>query len=224
MDAAVQAVADSAPRRNVHYLQRQVVDLAGIRFAGCTLWNAIPSEEVAATLHGSVNDFAKISLRDAAGAPRAFGPGDVMALHQRDVEFITAVISDNASPGAAEQPPLVVLTHYAPTFRMTAIPGEFAARPKAMRWMHGDDLERLITRPVCVWAFGHTHRTVEYVLGDTLVVSNQVRCGRHDWALPLTSRSRPSHPRPGTASTATQSGVPLDGPYQRQILLLIQIE
>jgi hypothetical protein len=203
VEAAVRDVAASAPRKNVHFLQRDIVELSGIRFAGCTLWCAIPTPGVGSVLGRSVNDFKQIAMHSAPAihhksesAVRLLEPDDVAAAHSHDVEFIRRVIAESAASApvalaaggsASETPPrvlpLVILTHYAPTFRMTAIPSEFEAWPSELRWMHGDDLEGLMGPPVRVWAYGHTHRSVSQVIRGTLVVSNQAGYCIHDAAV-----------------------------------------
>lgn len=66
----------------------------------------------------------------------------------------------------------VVLTHHAPTFRLTSAPEH---RGSDISSAFATDLESLLTLPVVMWAFGHTHfSSDQYLHGACRLVSNQV--------------------------------------------------
>ena len=155
-----------AQRSNLHFLNEKSVVVGGVRWAGCTLWTAVPENkttEVALTY--CCNDYKRIHVNDGGDGKRLYTVADMRKIHARHVEFLENEIEKSRQ----DQIPLVVLTHHAPSFVRTLK----AEDKKSFPILGGTDLEKMFGGPVKVWGFGHTHRTSDQVRGGTRLVSNQ---------------------------------------------------
>jgi hypothetical protein len=135
------AVAAAAAGANVHFLERQRVDIRGWAFLGCTLW----SEVDAAAAAVAINDYRMI-----AGAPgRPLTPADSSAWHRRD----RAWLEQELAVCAEEQQPVVVVTHHLPSFGLVS--ARYADSP--LNCAFASHCDHLIRPPVRGWIAGHTH-------------------------------------------------------------------
>jgi Icc-related predicted phosphoesterase len=140
---------------NVHYLEKEVANVAGTRFLGTTLWGGyhIPYSEQAADR--GMNDHRIISNMNGR-----FTANAAKYLHEKNVEWL----SDNIEPGD------VVVTHHAPS-RDSIDLTRYGDVP--INGAYYDDLEELIldTKPA-IWFHGHVHHSLDYMIGDTRVLCN----------------------------------------------------
>lgn len=141
------------------------VEIAGVRFLGCTLWSDFAAHgrqqrvvELAAMLF---NDYERIST----GAPaRRLLPVDTVAMHERSRSWLADELR------AAAGRPTVVVTHHAPSTR-SLLPW---ARLDPSTAAHASNLDALVADSgALLWVHGHTHRSTDYRIGATRVVSNQ---------------------------------------------------
>ncbi len=133
---------------NLTWLRRHRVSVAGLMFAGATLWFADqPGNE---TLSGQVSDFRYIE---------DFVPW-VYEENRRDAAFL------RRSAGRAD----VVVTHHLPSQR--CVPARFAASPMN-RFFVCELEDAMATQPgPSLWLHGHTHDSVDVDLHGTRVVAN----------------------------------------------------
>ncbi len=148
----------------VHFLEDGEVELAGVRFLGCTLWTDfdLAGERIvsAAAAQAAMNDFRMIRV---APRFRRFGPGDARTLHLRSVRRLLERL---AVPFAG---PSVVVTHHAPSARSLS-PGR---RTDPLAPAYASDLDWMLDGTAALWIHGHTHHCVDYDAGGTRVISNQ---------------------------------------------------
>ncbi|MGJ4996552.1 metallophosphoesterase [Bradyrhizobium sp. HKCCYLS3077] len=169
-----QARAEAA-RFGVHLLENEAVVLAGVRFAGCTLWTdyAIfgPGSEVhtMAVCRDRMNDHRRITWRKQPWL--RFRPQEALGLHRTSRTWLT---------GLLETPfdgPTIVVTHHAPGW------GSVAEKYQNDRVTaaYASDLSALIlaTRP-SLWIHGHIHTQSDYLLGATRVICNPHGYGREN--------------------------------------------
>ncbi|HOU90950.1 MAG TPA: metallophosphoesterase [Polyangiaceae bacterium] len=132
---------------NLHWLERRAVTLGGQRFLGATLW--FPHDAAADPRRGDMSDFTEI---------RGFEPW-VYEVNASTVGWLREQVQAGD----------VVVTHHLPTPR--AIAPEY--RGHALNPFFVCDLDALIlaARPA-LWCFGHTHRSFEALVGETLLVAN----------------------------------------------------
>jgi predicted phosphodiesterase len=133
---------------NVTVLDREVAWLpGGIPLLGCTLWsNVAATPEALECVRSGMMDYALIRT-----GGRLFEPEDALALHVRDVSWLTDTLAELRARGA---PPAVVLTHHGPLLELNH--PAFASGPSSAGFV--SDLSALMDpAAVQLWVSGHTH-------------------------------------------------------------------
>ncbi|GLQ53574.1 metallophosphoesterase [Devosia nitrariae] len=142
---------------------RPVVEIAGVRIIGCTLWTDYDVngdvELARAWARESMPDLQSIDL-----GLRRVGTRDLLDLHRQHLGMLAGLLTEFEI-----QPPTIVVTHHAP-------------HPKSLRSPHfiddsdasfASDLSHLITvTEPAVWIHGHVHHSRDYYIGATRVVCN----------------------------------------------------
>ncbi len=164
LTAELRAAAEGSA---VRVLERDELEIDGVRFLGCTLWSDFQyageqlTERSMAIAERVVNDYKQISSSDTGQPLR---PAQTRALHLSSRAWLRERLA------VAHDGPTVVITHHAPLVRarpqnptLAAIAGAFAT-----------DLSELMGgERVDLWIFGHVHRTVDTEVRGTRVISNQ---------------------------------------------------
>lgn len=157
----------AAQGTHVHFLENSEVVLRGVRFLGCTLWTDFgvwgkDAQPLAAWIAGqAMNDFRLIQW---SRANRPLLPTDVQAIHRRSRTWLARKLAERFDG------PTVVVTHHGPSLR-SLVP---ANRDDLLTPAYVSDLESCLDgRRVALWIRGHTHRSVDYTLHGTRVLSNQ---------------------------------------------------
>ena len=129
----------------VHFLQKRVIEIEGIRFAGCTLWSNASNKALMQT-----NDVGK-----AVDSPEEF-----RALHADHAAWLKSVLD----MGIVD----VVVTHYLPSFRCIA-PRYRAKDYEALNLAFATGLDDLIQPPVQLFLHGHTHEEIHETINGVPV-------------------------------------------------------
>lgn len=151
---------------NIHYLDDSYVDIKGIRFIGSTLWtdfnifgNPTYAKNMSAAL---MNDYKKIRI-EKRGSYRKLSPNDTQLMHSVSRTFIANTIDESPLP-------TVVVSHHAPSIKSVGS----RYKKEAITAAYASDLEQfMIDHPSLLWAHGHTHKNVDYIVGQTRVIANQ---------------------------------------------------
>ena len=134
--------------KNVHVLDRKIVNIGGVTFAGATLWSDIQTEK-------ALPDYMHLDVSRV----------EYQAMHKRDAKWLNRVSKMNCTQ------PLVVITHHAPS-KSLLLPSRFVRKYSSF---YATNLENTpIFKKADVWVFGHTHHNVDLNIGSTRVVSNQL--------------------------------------------------
>ena len=158
--------AEKWEHAGVHFLEKRTVEIAGVRFIGCTLWSGFDLsgeiEENMRAARGSINDYWMI--RTAGG--KRLEPRDTLRLYRQSWRWLDAEL---AKPFAGKT---VVITHFAPH------PGCVAPQHQGSNVSpyFVSDLSDLMAkyRPAA-WCYGHTHTNISFVAeGGCQVVCNQL--------------------------------------------------
>lgn len=162
-----------------------------LRFLGCTLWTdfraalpyGVPVEDAMDQVARRMQDVKRITV-----GGRPLTSADVAAWHARDVDWLRRGLAEPFDGTT------VVVTHHAPSPRSR----HPAYPPDAVLAYFVSDLHELIrTYAPELWIHGHTHHCVDYRLGGTRVLSNQL--GRPKRTSPgkaaYLARARPFDPR-----------------------------
>lgn len=150
---------------NIHFLERNSVNINGTLFVGGTLWTDMNQLDPL-TLHAvrdMMNDFAII--RNDDNNFRRLTPMDTVERHRETVGYIRKVLEQNPST------PTVVVGHHAPS-HMSVHPRY--ANDNHMNGAYRSDLSELILDhpQIRLWTHGHTHEDFDYMLGSTRVLCN----------------------------------------------------
>ncbi|MFV1872763.1 MAG: metallophosphoesterase [Oleiphilus sp.] len=156
---------------NIHFLQCDLIEIAGIRFVGCTGWSQMlclgkeKQSDVIGLVRSSINDFYKIGYRG-----ECFTPQNCFDLGQKQHQWLNRVLYQS-SPCVKT----VVITHFAPSLKV--------ANPKypideLSAYFHAG-FDSLIERhKPDYWMYGHNHFNQDLMLHSTRVISNQRGYGR----------------------------------------------
>jgi predicted phosphodiesterase len=146
-------------RPNVRMMENRSVVVDKTEFILSTLWSYIPMNSWL-KLKAGMSDFHLIHY---GGKPLTATTYN--ALHERDLAFIKAAVS------ASKAEHRVVVTHHVPSCLLVA--PEF--KNSSMESGFTVDLTEYIEGSgIDVWVYGHSHRTIETVIGKTRMVSNQI--------------------------------------------------
>ncbi|MCK1606349.1 metallophosphoesterase [Bradyrhizobium sp. 166] len=177
IDRTLEKAKAVAGGTNIHVLEKETVRIGNVTFAGCTLWTDFG---IRGDAHGAMmvagermNDFKKIRI---AAYRQRFLPHHALTRHFKSVAFLKDVMR---RPRGEDR--LVIVTHHAPVRQQSEAP-----RPENERALdpaYRSDLTRLMVsapddgrgalRPADLWLYGHTHESVDTVVGEkTRVVSN----------------------------------------------------
>ena len=157
---------------NVFFLERNRIDLKGVRFLGCTLWSSFDLFEEN-TAHAQqiaekrISDFQSIHV-----GSRLITAADQMDENKACLQWLE---NELASPFSG---PTVVITHFAPVPECiepkwvgSELAPYFINRLNDMIWKWQPDY----------WLYGHTHSNINQLLGKTRIMANQKG---HDYHTP----------------------------------------
>lgn len=156
----------------IHVLQKDAVEIQGVRFLGATLWTDYEVfGEPAWAMHEAkqgLNDHRYIDaepVREGGNVPGLFKPEHARKLHAESRAWLESALAEPFSG------PTVVVTHHAP-HRLSVAP-EYATSRLTAAFV--SDLSEVMSagRPTA-WIHGHTHTPFDYVVPEsgTRVVCN----------------------------------------------------
>jgi Icc-related predicted phosphoesterase len=141
---------------NFHYMNPKSVKINGWHFAGVAFWTDFCNELwYMQNAEKYMNDYRYITYK---GTPLM--PSDTKAFHEEAVEWLQSLEDVD-----------VVITHHAPSFR--SISGKHIKDPMKINPAYASDTDWLVKKlSPYLWVHGHTHGSVEYLIGNTVVGSN----------------------------------------------------
>ncbi len=176
----------AARDRGVHFLEKDSIEIGGVRFLGCTLWTDFMlfgsehRQECMMQAGAAMTDFALIRRSPGYSKLR---PMDMVAVCRKSKEWLAKALSSDLHT------PTVIVTHHAPSKRSIAErhTGDLLSAAFA------NNFDELIDASGAqLWIHGHTHHCVDYTIGNTRVVSNQrgypdepVQGFRKDWVIEI---------------------------------------
>jgi predicted phosphodiesterase len=149
----------------VHVLENAAIELNGWTILGCTLWSDFclddNREGAMRTAEQMMSDYALIDHSEKGRGLRAI---DTAELHAASAAWLRRELSRHDSART------VVVTHHAPSAR--SIPPFYKGSP--LNPAFASNLDALVAESrVPLWIHGHTHFNVDYLIGQTRVLSNQ---------------------------------------------------
>lgn len=151
--------------QNIRFLEKESVEIDGVLFIGSILWTNMNNYDAVTmyTVQNGMNDFNLITFDK--GQFTKLRPVHVASYHSTAVQYIEQTLTENKNKTC------VVVTHHAPTYE------SIERRYRNERHMNGayaSDLSELIldNPQIKLWTHGHTHHSMDYMVGDTRVVCN----------------------------------------------------
>lgn len=146
-------------RNNVKCYYNAVVSIENIDIIVSTLWAKIPLEEAWQTERG-VTDFHRILYNEKILTWDNFN---------REHDKCFRFIRDEAAKSTAEH--IIVVTHHVPSFQLASPDFAGSNINGAFTVELGQYIE---SSPIEYWIYGHSHRNIDKVIGQTQCVSNQL--------------------------------------------------
>ncbi len=154
---------------NIHFLERNWVDIEGVVFVGGTLWTDMNKGDPH-TLHvirDKMNDFT--CIRNDLKGYTSLKPSDTVARHRLTLKHIREVITNLRTAAAGTR--VVVVGHHTPSFK--SCDPDYRVDTLMNGAYHSDLSEFILDHPeIVLWTCGHTHHAHQYHIGDTLIACN----------------------------------------------------
>ncbi len=169
----------------IHFLQKNIVEIQGIKFLGATGWSTMlglgadKQQESKLIVEQSINDFRLIGYDG-----NIFKGDDCIELGDEHYRWLESILKqDNHSSKT------VVITHFAPSilvrnpkYPIDAITAYFLSCYDELIFKYSPE----------IWMYGHTHANFDTKIGKTRVISNQKGYGREcyesykpDWIIEI---------------------------------------
>ena len=159
----VSQLREAASGTNVHVLERDWIEIGGVRFLGATLWTdfALDGDR---RLGGRIAEAEMSDFRQIRHWPdyRRLRAADLEGDHASSRRLLATELA------ACAGQPVVVVTHHAPSRR--SISPKFVGHP--LNPAFASDLEGLLGAGSGLWIHGHIHSAVDYRLGGFRVINN----------------------------------------------------
>lgn len=158
---------------NIHFLDKEQVEIDGATFVGGTLWTDMNKNDPTTLqlIEGMMNDFRII--RNSQRNYGRFTPLDAVVHHRETLAYIKSVVDSDASKK------YVVVGHHAPC--ALSIHETYKNEYYMNGGYHSDLSEFILDRPqIALWTHGHMHNPSDYMMGDTRIVCNPRGYKGHD--------------------------------------------
>ena len=158
---------------NIHFLNRESVEIEDVTFLGGTLWTDMHRADplTLRVIESALNDFRII--RNSQHNYRRFLPMDTVLDHRATLEYIKQVV--DADPAKK----YVVVGHHAPT--ALSVHEKYKDDHYVNGGYYSDLSEFILDRPqIALWTHGHMHDPSDYVMGETRIVCNPRGYKGHD--------------------------------------------
>jgi len=160
-----------AARQDVHLLEKDSVEILGLRFLGCTLWSDFELMGTTTRIRAmreaerALNDYSCIRLAlpalDTGHVPKRLTPEHTLERHLQGRAWLEAALMQG------ERSRTVVVTHHYPSMQSTAP----QYRNDFVSAAFGSNLDYLVGQ-CALWIHGHTHTSFDYRINGTRVVCN----------------------------------------------------
>ena len=157
----------------LHYMNNNIIKFEfnnnKIYIAGTTLWTNVPDNIRYEKIETTMNDYSQIFVKDTSlksgvrkfkSGVRKFKLSDMICLHNNAVKFLKKSIvkakKDNVK--------LIVLTHHKP----------YISNKENYSPLYEVDMTKIITDPIILWCYGHTHASQQVKINNTHLISNPI--------------------------------------------------
>jgi Icc-related predicted phosphoesterase len=153
---------------NVTLLEDEIVEYKGVMFMGSTLWTDLNRGDSITAWHlkSCMNDYKVVqNYYPAKGVYHKLTPEHTAGVHFKTKQYFRMMLSEHRDK------PFVVITHHAPSYM--SIDAKYK-HDQTMNGGYASDLSDLIldNENIKVWVHGHMHDPVDYMIGETRILSN----------------------------------------------------
>jgi predicted phosphodiesterase len=146
---------------NIHFLERNTVDLFDVVFMGTTLWTDYDNGRGIVQAMYGMNDFEYIHKPDG----KLVTANDFIDKHNLSIDFLCDELWQNRSKKT------VVITHHMPSFSL--ISSQY--KGSSLNGAFASDCDKFIEKyKPTIWIYGHTHTFKDVNLFETRCVCNPV--------------------------------------------------
>lgn len=153
LDAWFKNFANDMGWYNLHYLNADSIELDGMRFVGATLWTEVDPISMGTTARYMAD------YRTILSGKNRFTAAQSVALHRKHLEYFEATIKKDD----------IVITHHTPSHQ--SIAPQFKGNG-LNPFFYNDLDEFILTKKPRIWVHGHTHASMDYMIGKTRIICN----------------------------------------------------
>lgn len=159
-------LADMMPD-NVSLLECQSEEYEGVLFVGATLWTDCDKGRAFWDLRQGMNDYRLITnYYPATNTYYKLTPEHTAEVHKKTKDYLRQVLAANPDKQ------IVVITHHAPTMASIDV-NRYGVNNPLNAGYASDISDIILDHPnIKFWIHGHIHTPVDYMVGETRVVSN----------------------------------------------------
>ena len=150
---------------NVSFLNNMSLDIDNYRILGTTLWTKIP-EELSEYVTKQMNDYRSIMYYDKIN--HLHKPITVAHTNKWNNENVNW-LKHELIQAKVDNKKVIILTHHAPISQHTIAPKFETDR---LNVAYANNLDDLLTDPIVLWAYGHTHYATNFEINGVKIVSN----------------------------------------------------
>jgi Icc-related predicted phosphoesterase len=168
-------IREKSEQLGIYFLERDSVEIYGIRFIGCSLWTDFllngedARKQSMAAAREKMNDYRRIKLDRITGENQEWRethsdgllPGMTIQRHRQSVEWLEQQLA------LTDGSKTVIVTHHAPARK--SIPEQFTGH--VLSPAYASDLSRLMGK-AALWIHGHVHESHDYEINGTRIVCN----------------------------------------------------
>lgn len=151
---------------HIHFLQSSSFLLPHkVRILGTTLWSNIPSEKKQ-LISESLIDYRCIFIEEN-NKIRSITVDDTNEWHSNEYQWLIKQMNESRE----KDEHVIIITHHCPSRVNTCLKEDEDA---GLEHAYVNDLHHLFQHPVRLWCYGHTHRSTNFILNSTRIISNQL--------------------------------------------------
>lgn len=153
---------------NVTILEKECFEYEGVLFLGATLWTDLNKGDpiTVFSIKGFMNDYKCVqNFYPERNLYYKLTPEFTILEHRKTKEYFKIILEEH------KDKPVVVITHMAPSF---ASVNEKFVHETVTNGGYASEMSEFILdhENIKVWVHGHMHDPVDYMIGDTRVLSN----------------------------------------------------
>ena len=155
---------------NVSVLENEVVEYKGVMFIGATMWTDMNKNDPITlyAVKNGMNDYRAITnLYENKNVYYKLTPEHTVGIFRKTVECFKQILESDEN----KTKPFVVITHHSPSYQSI---NEKYKSEYHMNGAYCSDLsDFILDHPqIKYWIHGHLHDPVDYMIGDTRIISN----------------------------------------------------